>query len=238
MRAGHVLSFGRSLAQSTLALPFRSVVISRSRSQTTLVSSSQLVTSGTSKTSPPPSADAPLSSSSHPPATSAPRAALALGFGGVIPFASGALVSALTTGADQQFALHATQLYGASILSFLGAVHWGTALSASAHSGTRASSTDLAYGVVPSLVGWAAALAPPTAGLGAMVPAFVGAYAYDGWRFGQGRKDVPAWYMPLRLKLTVGASSCMTFSAVVAQTVGENKDTLESDDSSVDDVNA
>jgi hypothetical protein len=165
----------------------------------------------------------PLSSRESPAGLSAPAApsaslktpptAAALAYGGVIPFFAGAAASAATVGADQALALQATQLYSASILSFVGAVHWGVALS------DRGRSGDFVYSVLPSLFGWGAALAAPGVGLGAMVPAFVGAYAYDVRRFGarEGRGHVPEWYLPLRLKLTVCASSALAFSCVVAQ---------------------
>ena len=66
------------------------------------------------------------------------------------------------TGTPYPFA-RATQLYGSSIMSFLGAVYWGVALRSSDDgvSGTR----DFSYTVTPPLVAWCAALMRPSEGL-------------------------------------------------------------------------
>lgn len=94
---------------------------------------------------------------------------------------------------------HATQLYGASILSFLGGVHWGLAL--------RAPSTrDFIYSVTPSLIAWGAALAPPPQGLAVLSGGFVAAWMWDEVRFRGGSK-VPSWYRRLRRPLTIAAAS-------------------------------
>ena len=47
--------------------------------------------------------------------------------------------------------------YGASILSFLGGVHWGACL----QGGAQSSSLRLLWSVVPSLVAWPAVALPP-----------------------------------------------------------------------------
>ena len=96
----------------------------------------------------------------------------------------------------------ATQLYGSSILSFLGAVHWGVALRSSVDgvSGTR----DFVYSVTPSLVAWLASLMRPSEGLLLLTGGFGAAFLYDSLRFGNG-SAVPAWYRRLRLPLSVAA---------------------------------
>ncbi len=82
-----------------------------------------------------------------------PLAAL-LGLGGLIPFIACGVI-AVTGGHDASLrGTMALLAYGAVILSFLGAVHWGLAL-AEPGAGNRA---RLAGGVVPALVGWLALL--------------------------------------------------------------------------------
>jgi len=75
-----------------------------------------------------------------------------LGYGGVLPFALGLLAVALLR--DPVLRLWAGQLtlaYGAVILAFLGAVHWGRLL----ERGTLPRAPLLAFwGVLPSVVGW------------------------------------------------------------------------------------
>ena len=81
-----------------------------------------------------------------------PRTAWALGLAGLLPFLGGVLGLSLGLGWTGQ----ALAAYGAVILSFLGAVHWGLAL-AQPEVATR---ERLVGGVVPSLVAWLALLAP------------------------------------------------------------------------------
>jgi hypothetical protein len=98
-----------------------------------------------------------------------PLLAILLGVAGLIPF----VVCGL--GAVSADAVQATRMmtaligYGAVILSFLGGVHWGFALGATAPvppaettlSGNRFITADrarLVLGVVPSLIGWVALL--------------------------------------------------------------------------------
>lgn len=134
-----------------------------------------------------------------------------LGFAGAIPFLAGAIATTITS--DPMPFARATQLYGASILSFLGGIHWGVALRSAVHgvSGTR----DYIYGVIPSLVAWSAALMPPPEGLFVLTSSFGLAFLYDMFRFGQ-RSAVPSWYRRLRVPLSIAAAGgcCVSFVAV------------------------
>lgn len=124
-----------------------------------------------------------------------------LGYGGTIPFLTGALATTLTS--DPTYFARATQLYGSSILSFLGAVHWGVALRFP-HSSSFARNVDFVYGVTPSLLGWTASLMQPAEGLALLTASFAGAYAYDTVRFGV-PGSTPPWYLRLRGPLTLAA---------------------------------
>jgi hypothetical protein len=93
--------------------------------------------------------------------------AVLLSVAGLIPFLCvGAVV--LLDPLETPDAVEVLIAYGAVILSFVGAVHWGFALRDTAHPspGTEMSPTMLGYerqllifGVVPSLIGWVALLA-------------------------------------------------------------------------------
>jgi uncharacterized membrane protein (Fun14 family) len=152
----------------------------------------------------------------------------AVGYGGLIPFAAGAAAAA-STGMDQYLALHVSQVYGASILSFLGAVHWGVALSETATLGrlspikatnnqrSKTGTQDFIYGVIPSLIGCGAAILDPRQGLAMLAPAYIAAFIYDSYRFSAPRAiSVPSWYLRLRKRLTFGALLCLGFSFGVA----------------------
>lgn len=110
------------------------------------------------------------------------------------------------TAGSQARVRHRFQTYAASILSFLGAVHWGLAMAAPVHHPGR-----YVAAVVPSLVAWGAVNAPgawghaegdpnsvlPYYALGA---GFVGSYLYDETLASV--RAVPRWYSALRAPLT------------------------------------
>lgn len=86
-----------------------------------------------------------------------PPIALALGLLGLLPFIAGGLGSlAFRDPLRAARALEALIAYGAVILSFLGAVHWGLALEEETG---LAQGARYGLGVVPALVGWVALLA-------------------------------------------------------------------------------
>lgn len=96
-----------------------------------------------------------------PLATAPPAWANWLGAGGLIPFA-GLALALWWPALEQQGAIsHALAGYGATIASFLGAIHWGLAM----RDHTSAGAGPYLWGVTPSLLAWLALLLPPTWGL-------------------------------------------------------------------------
>ena len=91
-----------------------------------------------------------------------PRGVVTLGYAGLAPFVAGVLGIALLEGEPRLFAARALVAYGAVILSFLGAVHWGLLL----HAETKETPSRLLAAVLPSLAAWggAAALERPRVG--------------------------------------------------------------------------
>jgi hypothetical protein len=127
---------------------------------------------------------------------------MALGYGGLIPFlalAAGRLLDASHT------TLWANALlgYGAVILSFVGALHWGFAM---VHPRLAASTHPAVYAwsVVPSLLGWVALLLIPKTAVALLLAGFWAHYRQD--RRLARAVDLPGWYLPLRLRLTAVAS--------------------------------
>ncbi len=137
----------------------------------------------------------------------APRPALVawLGYGGLLPFVVPALVLA-TDPHHTALWLRALLGYGAVILSFVGALHWGFAM---AHPAVAARQGAALYGwsVVPSLAGWVALLLEPTAGAALLVAGFV-AHALQDLRLSR-YLALPPWYLPLRAQLTGVACLCL-----------------------------
>ena len=136
-----------------------------------------------------------------------------LGFGGLIPFV--ALAAATVSGGPYASTCRSGLLnYGAVILSFVGAVNWGFAMTLSGLS-ERARAQMWIWSVVPALIGWAALfLAPLTASMG-LVAGFLAQFWQDR-RLASGGA-LPAWYLPLRRRLTLGACICLAAGGFASQ---------------------
>lgn len=133
--------------------------------------------------------------------TAAPPATVVwLGYGGLLPFLATAVGTWLPVGWAPAAAF-GFMAYSAAILAFLGGLQWGIALRPDADRVTE----RLAVGVLPAL---AAAFAIPLGvrwGAGLLLVAFLLLLAWDRQR---NRTLLPAWYVPLRIRLTGGAAVC------------------------------
>jgi hypothetical protein len=138
--------------------------------------------------------------------TTLPLPAAWLGAAGLLPFLGLAALSGL--GAPS--AAPALAAYGATILAFLGAVHWGLALAGP----SPANAARLALGVVPSLVAFAALLLPLRPGLLLLAAAILATAAVETLAARRGL--VPRDYLRLRWYLSAGASSCLLLGAISA----------------------
>gem|GEM_PF-5975963 len=87
--------------------------------------------------------------------------------------------------------------YGAVILAFVGAIHWGLAMSAD-----RPLAEPFYASVLPALVGWIALLMPPLMGLPVLIAGFI---AWRVWEHRAAPVALPSWFRRLRSVLTVGA---------------------------------
>lgn len=134
--------------------------------------------------------------------TRLPSSAVLLGAAGVLPFL-GLALAALSRGEPEATRLVGLLVgYGAVILSFLGAVHWGLVLAAP--QADRAA-LRLSLGVLPALAGWVAlwldGTGVPALALALLIAAFlvvVGverSFADRGW--------LPGGYLWLRYMLTL-----------------------------------
>lgn len=133
-----------------------------------------------------------------------------LGLGGLIPFVS--LAAALWVGwpGDWPLARMALLGYGATISSFLGAIHWGLVMREG-----PAEPVPLLWGVVPSLLGWVALLLGPAPGLLLIAALLWACFAAD--RALYPRYQLQAW-LPMRWRLTLVASiSCLAGAAALPQ---------------------
>lgn len=134
-----------------------------------------------------------------------------LGFLGLIPFVILAAALWVKQPGDWPLAKVALVGYGATISSFLGAIHWGLVM----RDGPDQSAPSLLWGVVPSLLGWMALLLGHAPGLLLMAALLWACFAVDRILFP--RYQLQAW-LPMRLQLTLVASiSCLAGAAALLQ---------------------
>ena len=141
---------------------------------------------------------------------SPPRHIVLLGYGGLLPFMGLALLI-LTSLEYRPFWAVALVNYGAVILSFIGALHWGFAMSVQNMS-AELRRDRLIWSVIPALVAWLSTLLPVPWGCLLLIVGFV-------VHFWQDRQlvrvvSLHAWYLPMRLRLTAVASVCLLIGAI------------------------
>ncbi len=144
---------------------------------------------------------------------SPPRVALALGYAGLIPFVGLAAASLAAPAEPAAFAAKALLAYGATILSFLGGVHWGLAIAARERA-PGAFAMSLAIGVLPQLLGWAALLVSLPIGALMTASGLVALLAADAQAVRRGL--APGWFFTLRWPLSAAAATATAVSAAAA----------------------
>lgn len=141
-----------------------------------------------------------------------PRAVAWLGYGGLLPFVVPAALMWAVPG--WQSWLHPALLdYGAVILSFVGALHWGRAMALPEQPGTPAGGM-YAWSVVPSLLAWLALLVDARWAGTLLVAGFAAHWVQD-LRLSR-RVELPRWYLGLRTRLSLLA--CASLIAAQAAT--------------------
>ena len=138
-----------------------------------------------------------------------PPGLVTLGYAGVLPFAACVLAIALLDGEARAFAVRALVAYGAVILSFLGAVHWGLLL----RQPDATAQARLVIGVLPSLAGWVALLLPDRYALALLVAAFGGFWLYEHRVVGTAL--LPSGYLDLRRYLSLAACASLTLGLLL-----------------------
>jgi hypothetical protein len=126
-----------------------------------------------------------------------------LGYGGLVPFLGLSAALWVTRPGDWPFVSAALLAYGATIVSFLGAIHWGLLM----RPGAVQPLPVLLWGVTPSLLAWVALLLDTVYGLALITVVLCVCLAVD--RTVYPRHQIQAW-LPMRLRLTLVASiSCV-----------------------------
>ena len=131
-----------------------------------------------------------------------PQWAAGLGYAGLLPFIALALAACVAPVAYRAQSAFALLAYGATIASFLGAIHWGLAMRES----LALQPGPFVWGVVPSLVAWVALLLPLSQGL-VTLALLLGVCLVVDWR------SYPAYglrqWLAMRLHLTLVAGVCL-----------------------------
>jgi hypothetical protein len=131
--------------------------------------------------------------------TATPPVVAWLGYGGLVPFV-GLTAAVLWSGTAHPWLVRALLDYAAVILSFVGALHWGFAMTLP-DLDPRLQRGMFAWSVLPSLLAWVLLLLPPlVAGIGFIL----------------GFVALPRWYLPLRLRLTTVASLCIVVNCTTS----------------------
>lgn len=170
-----------------------------------------------------------------------PQPALVWGFAGVLPYigtagasvwlsrqahrVSQGLDASLDLEAANALLLHAENIqiaYGAIILSFLGAIHWGFEW---AKLGGRVGHVRYAMGVAPLMAAWPTLLFAPEMALIAQFAGYVGVWFMDLRATSQGW--APRWYSTYRFWLTaaVGSSIILTLAGTNYYDVSPSRST-------------
>ena len=140
-----------------------------------------------------------------------PRAATILGYCGFVPFAGLAAAVVVAPEPMDARAAFALLAYAATILSFLGGVHWGLAIAASTLT-TSQRTFHLALSVAPQLLGWSALLAPLPYGFALTAIGLLSVLVIDARA---ARKDfAPRWFMALSWPLSSAAATALLIAAV------------------------
>jgi hypothetical protein len=138
-----------------------------------------------------------------------PRTASWLAYAGLLPFVLGALLAWLIGRADDlaphAFVVDALSRYGAVIVSFMAALHWGCG-----HAAAGAGRGRFLARRGDGLLAWVAALMPAYAGLVLLGVLLLVQYGLD-------RRHYPLWqregWLTLRFRCTLGAALCCFLAA-------------------------
>ena len=140
-----------------------------------------------------------------------PKLPLLLGVSGIIPFAL--LSIALWIVPSGQAVVMSKWLvsYGAVILTFVGALHWGVAM-VHPEVPDRDRGLLMVWSVVPALVAWVALGLEPLAALGVLAVTFIIQYEAD--RRLDKRFPVTQWFLRLRGQLTAAVVVCIALAGL------------------------
>jgi hypothetical protein len=135
-----------------------------------------------------------------------PTTALLLGAGGLIPYIVLSSLSVFSVGTQQEYLIFILLAYSATIISFLGAIHWGLTLREALPDRLR-----LIWGVIPSLAAWISLILNAPTGLYIQIIVLWICLLVDIKTYP--RHDLSKW-LAMRLTLTLVASISLVITAL------------------------
>ncbi len=133
--------------------------------------------------------------------------ARAIGYAGLIPFIGLSVISVLWNGIHHSAILFSLLAYGATIISFLGAIHWGLAMREE-----QADRIAIIWGVIPSLIAWGSLIVDTRWGLACQFITLWICFFVDFKRYP--KFGVSQW-MSMRFQLTVIAGICLALPVLI-----------------------
>ena len=140
----------------------------------------------------------------------APPPAFWLGIGGLFPIVGLTILTVFWPDTWYAFWLTTLLQYGAIILSFVGSLQWSYAVRL-ARPGNPASARFV-WSVTPALIAWLSFQLPVWTALQLQAGALMLCYFVD--RNLSVADNTPPWLLPLRLILTMAASTCLLIASV------------------------
>jgi len=138
----------------------------------------------------------------------------AVGYAGLAPFLAALIGVGLLPDIEQRDLAQRLALgYGASILSFVGAVHWGLAVAGR----WGWSPTVIGGAILPAVVATAALLVGGQRGLGLLVIGFGLFWVYEHRRHGDA---LPPDYLSLRRNLSLAVCSLLSLTMILSESAG------------------
>ena len=131
------------------------------------------------------------------------------GYLGLLPFAGALLLAAFGDAATAELGLHVAVAWGAVILTFIAAVHWGLALAGR----WRWSPAVIIVSTAPSVLGAAAVLVGGERAIALLVAGFGIFWLFEHRRLAA---DLPADYLALRRVLSIGVCVLLALTAFAA----------------------
>jgi hypothetical protein len=130
-----------------------------------------------------------------------------IGYAGLIPFVCLGVTSVFWQGTHQSIIIFSLLAYGATIISFLGAIHWGLAMR-----DEQSDPISIIWGVIPSLLAWGSLMIETNWGLVSQFITLWICFFVDFKRYTQ--YGVSQW-LSMRLQLTAIAGICLLLPVVV-----------------------